>query len=640
MITRIIKKYDFSAVANKSAVKVDKSFVIIFKAVPNELEGVLLAFKRGFSVSVRDAADELDDNSLNYRPYADADGSCRIIEAVFETDHENSIYKISFPLCLAGDCDVEHEFAIVYNGVRAELVCNGKVMDREFPEGGFSGEMPCETASNKVKSFVLSDDLSQIKSFKQEIKEDCAIEFYTPEGFNSWFGDAVIYYYKGMFHIFYLFDRKHHHSRYGKGMHEFWHITSTDFKNWTDHGPIFEIEDQYLSVGTGNVFIYNDKLHLSFGLHTERVAPDENLRATSIFRENVAKLGHTGSFKYSETGDKLPSGASYVYTENGIDFVKSDTLMHFITNPSIFVQDDGTLRLIQVGTWESDHLGDWKLVDESFPVGWEKSFAHNCLDCPAIFQIGKWEYMMLGFTGMWGRKLDSGSEYIDFVEKGWDLYDGTNVPMYAELPDGRIIEGGWIRCRGWGGNLLLREIVSLGDGRIGKKFFEESLPEFENKTQFSGTCEIPQDKDCMIEFNLNGNEEIFKIVFEGDGKEFEFSLDCRKGYAEWTEVGKKVMCFRENALAHPEYKTLHDFKDVHFHGRDYAIENIAGTDKPFSIRLYLYHNRKWKAVLADAEIAGCRTMATNRNDIEVSRIKTTPAVKSFISFTKSSDSIM
>ncbi len=629
MIRQTIFHYDFSRVVwnpeNWRSEVLDPRFLLLFRAKPSLLEGELISHHAGLSVYVTDLSGMSPEwrHRQNYSAFC-KDPSCKIIEASLKTVCESLPYKIGFPLSLIENPEEEHEFALLFDGVKYQFFCNGTEMDREFPSGMprhfYHDDIRCIKKSNAFDKYLFANDLSGVARSERTVHSGKTIQFYTPFGSNTWLGDVVIHEYKGVFHLFYLFDRHHHGSRNGKGMHEFWHLSTEDFINWQDHGPVFEITEYWQSVGTGNAFIFQDKLHLSFGWHTERNAPTYR-SATTLFIRNLEKYGHTGELLYDEIGELLPGGASYLTSEDGISFTPSRRLMHYLVNPCIFVRPDGSLKMIQRGVWESDHLGDWKLADKEFPTWGEQSFARNCLDCPVMFEIGGWEYCMVGFTALFARKSGS-AEWQDMVKQGLDIYDGTNVPMVAWDQKSRLVEAGWLGGIGWGSCLVMREIIALGDGRLGKRWLSETLPAFGKGENFSRISGLPESGDFLFEFEVEPQDGDFSVVFSGNGSSCEFRLNPASGRGQWAVAGETVPSYREDLISHPEYEHFDRSSYAPKNGRDYARENLTGLDRPFRVRILLHNDIKLNASVLDAEIADIHTMATMRRDLIVSGVFT------------------
>ncbi|UCE47503.1 MAG: hypothetical protein JSW47_18135, partial [Phycisphaerales bacterium] len=73
-----------------------------------------------------------------------------------------------------------------------------------------------------------------------------------------------------------------------------------------------------------------------------------------------------------------------------------------------------------------------------------------------------------------------------------------------------------------------------------------------------------------------------------------------------------------NGFAGPE-KSLRAGGAPH-HVGNYAIENLIGVDKPFTVRVIVKGCDKIGGSLVDAEIAGQRTMISYRPDLTVKRL--------------------
>lgn len=634
MIEQVVSKYDFNNVKWHSPdvpVVLDPVFVIRFHAVPAEIQDGCIFHAPGLTLEMKnlsenDPADRhFNRNTQNYFSLKSPDGSCRVMEAALFQQGDNTPWRIGFPLRFIRDPEAEHEFALLFDGVYFNIICDGEVIDREQPwENCIRQEEPPQFRidSPAVRNLVFSNDLSAVRRYEDRIRRDVPVMYYTPYGFNTWIGDVVTFAYEGLFHIFYLHDRRHHGSRRGKGAHEFWHMTSRDLKNWVDHGPVMELNKPWQSFGTGNAFVYNGKLHLSFGWHTERCRTAEQM-ADSLFEENLRTLGHTGEFTYDGIAPLTPSGASYLSSEDGIHFTPSETLIHYLRNPSIFTQPDGTLHLYQEGKWESDHPGCFRLLDRDFPPFYEKSFARNSVECPNFFSLGDWDYFMVGFSGFFGKKKEA-EQWIDFVEKGWDPYDGACVPMATEF-NGRMIEGSWPNGNGWGSSLLLRELFPLENGRVGKRWIPETLPEFGAPRATDTRVTLPERAVyTLLEVEVDPADGPFTTLFYGTDDEapVEFFLDPVSGRAQWSGTpGKRLLTYREMVLANPDLHNFRDFKDTHYDTRDYAKENLTLPDHPFTIRILICRDPKFNSTLIDTEIAGKFTMLTHRKDLHATGVE-------------------
>jgi hypothetical protein len=136
-----------------------------------------------------------------------------------------------------------------------------------------------------------------------------------------------------------------HASKFGKGGHYFEHISTTDFKTWTEHDAATPIEEQWETFGTGTPFIYDNKLSISYGLHTTRIYPKEKT-TLPLQWDYYNKHSVTGSFRY-DTIPGYPAGSTYSISEDGISkFKKTKILFHPCENPSVYTDPEGRLRML------------------------------------------------------------------------------------------------------------------------------------------------------------------------------------------------------------------------------------------------------------------------------------------------------
>ena len=89
---------------------------------------------------------------------------------------------------------------------------------------------------------------------------------------------------------------------------------------------------------------------------------------------------------------------------------------------------------------------------------------------------------------------------------------------------------------GWGSCLLLREIIPLGNGRIGKRWIPETLPEFEEGISFVEQTATPPVRDVLLEFIISADTPQFSLLFEGEGVPCEFRLLPSAGRTQWSSA--------------------------------------------------------------------------------------------------------
>lgn len=587
-----------------------------------EIPGVLSVYLRRESPTVRDRQ--------NYPAYLMADGSLPVLEAALklfrqEPGSQGRKMVIGYPLAMLKNSYGKHEVVLNFSGVQWTMYVDGELVDNDFPIGypkwdtkssWFAASGWVENAAIFMPALIPKRDLSAKNPRK------APVQYWTPAGHNAWVGDIATLFHDGRFHLFYLYDRRHHQSKFGCGGHYFEHLSTSDFKTWTEHEPATPIEEQWETFGTGTPFVTDGKLCIAYGLHTSRIYPEEKTMypALKVYYDNYGK---TGFFDY-ESFPTVPSGSTYSVSSNGIsDFKKSKKIIHYSENPGIYIDSNGKLTMLASyrakGMWQSDSLdGGWYCVNKDFPPGG---------DCTFYFRWGKFDYIIGGFVDLWTKSVESAdTEYESMTVRGEDFYNGFNVPAITEITSGRFIMSGWLPVRGWGGPLLIHEMIQFLGGRIGTKWMDELVPETDKaKTianelyETSFYTNLPQS--FMLSFDVFPAEEkkgtigVSFLPIEGTDKGCEFQLRLDDSVAQYSNASFSGFAGPEKSLregAHPQ------------NARNYAIEKLIGTDKPFTVRMVVKYTDKLGGVLIDSEIAGKRTMVTYRPDLSVKKIMFRP----------------
>ena len=424
--------------------------------------------------------------------------------------------------------------------------------------------------------------------------------------------------YQGRYHVFYLFDRRHHGSKFGCGAHYFEHLSTTDFKTWTEHEAATPLDEQWECIGTGVPFVFADKLCISYGMHTGRVYPVEKTTWPAQW-EYLKKNGHTGAFQRAATPG-IPAGATYSVCTDGISrFQKSGIMFHPCQNPSVYTDPSGKLRMManagSNGIWESEAVdGGWHCISPGFPPGG---------DCTFFFRWGRFDYIIGGFTGLWSKPVAApNSAYVDVARKGLDFYDGSNVPSIAEVTGGRFLMAAWIPIHGWGGNLLIRELVQFPDGRIGSKWMPEITPATEHPQLLAAraaeTTTFPTDGNSfLLAFQVQpaeakqGKVGIAFLPAHGEQASCELQLRLDELRAQFGPGSLNRFAGKEKSLREGGAPSS---------AGNYAIENLIGVEKPFTVRVIVKGCDKIGGSLVDAEIAGQRTMISYRPDLTVKKM--------------------
>ena len=563
----------------------------------------------------------LDRDRQNYPAYPMPDGTVPVIEAslrlVSPVDGSVASMPVGVPLAMLPDPYGEHEVTLDFSsGVRWTMYIDGRLADNDFAFG-----YP-DTA--KMKSWTIDPDFVADASISfpgpryrrtGEGGATAPVQYWTPAGHNAWVGDVVSLWHDGTYHIFYLYDRRGHQSKLGRGGHYFEHLSTEDFIHWTEHEAAVPIEEQWETFGTGTPFVYDGRICISYGYHTTRLYPYESTSLPQMFG-TLKEKGHTEALARTQA-EGVPAGSSYSVSDDGVHFAKTGVLFHPCENPSIFVDPRGRLKMLANygarGTWEADSVnGEWRCINEDFPTGG---------DCTFFFNWGDQDYIIGGFTNLWSKPSAApDTAYADMVAEGKDFYNGMCVPTISRVSDGRYLMAGWMWLKAWGGPLVIHELVQLPDGRIGTKWMEELIPAVAGRhvSLLEGeTVDLPASS-FMLTFDVEpvapeeGTLQLQLLPEERRGVQdgCEWRLDCARERAQYSGVGSR------NRVE----KSLREGGEPQ-HGRDYAIENLIGTGAPFTVRMIVKYSSKFDGSILDTEIAGQRTMLSYREKLEAARLR-------------------
>lgn len=565
-----------------------------------------------------------DRGRQNYPAFKMPDGSVPVLEAVVELHSaEHPDWKsmtIGIPLAMLKNPRGEHEVVLNFTGVRWTMCVDGELLDNDFPFGypQWAERNRWKLDAGYVRQAALYAPAIVPEAKQAQASKLATFQYWTPPGHNTWVGDVATIYHQGRYHIFYLYDRRHSGSKFGCGAHYFEHLSTDDFKTWTEHEAATPLEEQWETIGTGVPFVFNGKLCVSYGLHTTRIYPQDKTTLPAQW-DYLKKNGRTDGFKRATTAG-VPAGSTYAVSEDGVaKFKKSGIMFHPCENPSVYTDPSGKLRMManyrSNGIWESDAIdGGWHCINLGFPPGG---------DCTFFFRWGKFDYIIGGFTGLWSKPAEApNSAYTSLVAKGLDFYDGSNVPAISEISGGRFLMAAWIPIHGWGGNLIIRELLQFPDGRIGSKWMAEVMPETEPgrtlTTKISETTTFPADgKSALLTFEVRPAE----------AKQGRFGVALLPENGEQAAAELQVRLDDQRAQFGPGSltKSADNQKSLREGGRphgvgNYAIENLIGVEKPFTVRVIVKTDEKLGGSLVDAEIAGQRTMITYRPGLTVKKL--------------------
>ena len=602
-----------------------EGFTLCFKAVFEQVSESHTLFEIAGMLCVELKTVSLEYNSpQNYKPYPLADGSVQVLEATlalqspFSADEVNHLC-VGVPLSMLDEPFSTHDIVLHFTGVEFTLFVDGKLYDNDFAIGypSYKGRKKWHKSEvvSDAKFFTPALNKKQVGEPTQQLN----IQYWTPPYHNAWVGDVASIYHAGRYHIFYLFDRRGHSSKLGRGGHYFEHLSTSDFKHWTEHPAATPIEEQWESFGTGTPFVYNNQLCLSYGLHTTRIYPREKTTLPAMW-QYLQENGVSQVVDYRTIGDFVPAGSTYSVSEDGVtNFKKTYKLFHPCENPSVYTTSKGELRMLanygSRGSWSAESLDSgWRCDNPDFPLGG---------DCTFFFEWGDYEYIIGGFRDLWCRRVGEGDDrWWSMTSEGRDFYNGMSVPAITEIADSRRLMAGWVKTQNWGGPLVIHELVQRPDGQIGVKWMDEIVPatnepfmtcgevaknatfDIANKRyilSFDVELESPDHGRLGLVFHPEeGFENACEWQLQMDRKRAQFANGVADGFAK-------------------DERTLREGGDVSG-VRNYAISDPCIAKKTVSVRMVVDGNDKLCGTLLDVEINGERTMISYRPNLQVGKL--------------------
>lgn len=591
-----------------------EGFTIVTKLTLADFEGTveLVSIPEVLSVRLREHnPGEID--KQNYPAGPMSDGRVPVLEAsltLYPPEGARDM-TVGVPLGLLEQPWGEHEMVLNFSGAAWEMYIDGSLADRDYAFGYPGKEIAEGMAAcngsyvNECRIFAPGLEARPMPATRQEYVE---AQYFTPRGHNSWVGDVAAIWYKGRYHVFYLLDRRGHQGKFGRGGHYFEHLSTTDFRHWTEHEAATPIEHQWETMGTGVPFVWHDSLMISYGMHTSRLYPYEQTASPREW-EHIREYGCSEVIPFDSLDSLYPSGTTFCVSRDGIsNFEKSHLIIHPSENPTIYTDNQGRLCMLanyaSKGTWTAEDLrGPWSCISEDFPPGG---------DCTFFFTWGDWEYIVGGFTNMWKKPISAPiEEYKDMVAQGLDLYDGLCVPSITQIGDGRYLMAGWAMVNShWGGPLVVRELLQYPDGTIGSRFMPEMMP-LTNGSRLlgrtvgdNGLGAATLCRSFVLTFDVEPTADGQLSLCLGTGEHAcLWDLDAATARAQFSNDGSRQKSIREGGAPHQT--------------GNYAIENIRGLDASFPVRVVVKGEPKWGGSLVDVEIAGQRTMISHRPGLVV-----------------------
>jgi hypothetical protein len=391
----------------------------------------------------------------------------------------DGVLPVSAPLDWLGR-DRWHDVVVRFADTIVELYVDGVLIDEEWPHGalfgfqgpfligaGYSADGQLQTPfSGEIDHVALWDraltprEIAALSGGEEHVARrdreilgpgQQSLQYWKPRG-KAYAGDCMVTCKDGEFHLFYLYDRLHHAAKWGLGAHQYGHFSSTDLKHWTQHPLAVPIDRQWeCAMGTGNV-IYNQHDRKWYAFYTDCGSRiqfiDKPQRGAWLFRS---------------------------VSDDGIHFRKDfKPVLPGFDSDIFYVPETRTFHLIAEGGrthYQSGDLETWTDVPDS---EFRKTAQRDDLSriCPDTLAWNGWHYFTVGSSRIYKSRQPLGP----WEEIPQDTFDGLFYSKMHEFKAGRALAAGWVAFPGWGGNLVVRELVQSPNGDLGLKFVPEMMP--------------------------------------------------------------------------------------------------------------------------------------------------------------------
>ena len=335
------------------------------------------------------------------------------------------------PLRLTADAKVGDDIILAFYPYRVELYRNGELCDEEWPFGSsrFAG---AHTTVCNVSADVCAMPMPPVSqgSF-------VGAEGWRPGG-GVFVGDCMPFVYGDRYHVLYLKDRHHHRSKWGRGAHQWEHISTADLVHWEIHPMAVAIDDPMEgSICTGSHIYEGGRHYLYYTVRKSDWSPATIERSVSEDGLHYEK-DRTFRFTLSEHYDQ--SSARDPKVIRG-----ADGLAHMFVTTSETASGNGALA--HLVSEDGDH---WREIGSIYV-----SPDRDQPECSDYFEYRGKYYLIFSHHGR------AQYRYSDRPFDGWIIPEQPEIPCSSVPKAGifgdRIIFAGFRGIDGYAGVMTFME---------------------------------------------------------------------------------------------------------------------------------------------------------------------------------------
>ncbi len=406
---------------------------------------------------------------------------CLDVHFDWQNPRNNRPLRLTVPMAMIG---LNRTADVVFRSkhAKAELLVDGVLVDEEWPVGGV--RMPANPVVDVDKGagveqvalwngWLPDDEVAAIsggaeKAARREIEvlgpPKKTLNYWKPRGHNTSVGDCMPFFHDGRFHLFYLFDRRHHGSKWGLGAHQWAHASTTDLVYWEHHPLAVPVTREWEgSICTGSTFFHDGVYYAFYSARKHDGTPGELTASTSS--DGVHFTKHDPLFTLRAPYEPVSARDPNVFhdTETG--------LFHMLVTTEV-LSPPAAYRGGCLAHMVSRDLRTWEQEEPFIVPG-----LCGQPECPNLFSWNGWHYLFVGLDGVTRYRM-SRSLFGPWLRPRMDLFDSPQsyVMKTAAFTGNRRIGVAWVGQHGWGGHAVFREILQNADGTLGSAWVPEMIP--------------------------------------------------------------------------------------------------------------------------------------------------------------------
>lgn len=361
------------------------------------------------------------------------------------------------PVKLIGILENSTNFSILICNTqnRIALYINGELHDEDWPLGKvLLDNSVCEVSSG---DWNIHDDFSFNQNYTKKYSEIKNIQNWRPDGYDTGVGDCMPFSHDGIFHLFYLFDRRGHRSKWGLGAHQWAHISTRDFINWEHHPMALAIDEQYEgSICTGSVVFYKGLYYAFYAVRMSDGSPARMSWATS--KDCVHFVKSNKYFELSSSKYHTPSARDPMVV------IGEDDVAHMFVTTSIYPgnKENGEKAKGCLAHLTSPDMQNWQETEPIVILDTEDQ-----PECTDYFYFNGWYYLIYSIRGV-ARYYMSKEPFGQWEspENNIIIHSDCRVPKTAKFKD-RIMAAGFLVIppeRSYAGEVIFNEMIQQPDG--------------------------------------------------------------------------------------------------------------------------------------------------------------------------------